>query len=273
MRPSHAHFARTLLAGTVVAALAGCGTRTEVRNLDTRGLIAAIQAANERPGADVIHLAPGGLYMLRDAPRDATTLLPPITDDLRIEGNGAEIRRDADGRRALVEVAPGANVRLQSLTLAEGSDGAIRNYGTLRLDSVRVTDSFGGGSPHGATAIVLNHGLLEASDSEIAYNLLPTSARDAGTVVNYGELRLRNTAIHDNTTQSGHPGLAAAGAVLNLGTLQVQHASLADNRAEDGEQVDALAFPAVLNLGNGHVEGDLPRVQVREAGMVAVASR
>ena len=261
----------TSLAAT--ALLAGCGTRTEVRNLDTHGLIAAIQAANANPGADVIHLAPGGLYMLRDAPRDATTLLPPITDDLRIEGNGAEIRRDSDGRRALVEVAPGATVRMNALSLAEGSDGAIRTYGTLRLDRVRVTDSFGGGSPTGATAIVLNHGLLEASDSEIAYNLLPSSARDAGTVVNYGELRLRNTAIHDNTTRSGHPGLAAAGAVHNRGTLQGQHASIADNRAEDGARPDPLAFPAVLNLGNGRVEGDLPRVQVREAGMVAVASR
>jgi hypothetical protein len=271
MRPAIPTLATMALVAT--AFLSGCGTRTEVRNLDTRGLIAAIQAANENPGSDVIHLAPGGLYMLRDAPRDATTLLPPITDDLRIEGNGAEIRRDSDGRRALVEIAPGASVRLESLTLAEGSDGAIRNYGNLHLDSVRVTDSFGGGSPTGATAIVLNHGVLEANDSEIAYNLLPTSARDAGTVVNYGELRLRNTAIHDNTTQSGHPGLAAAGAVLNLGMLQVQHARIADNRAEDGEASDALAFPAVLNLGNGRVEGDLPRVQVREAGMVAVASR
>lgn len=273
MRHRHTSILRTAALLVAGAALAGCGRTYEVGNLDTRGLIAAIQAANENPGADVIRLAPGGLYLLQDAPRDATSMLPPIRDDLRIEGNGAEIRRDADGRRALVEVAPGANVRLQSLTLAEGSDGAIRNYGTLRLDSVRVTDSFGGGSPAGATAIVLNHGLLEASDSEIAYNLLPTSARDAGTVVNYGELRLRNTSIHDNTTQSGHPGLAAAGAVLNLGTLQVQHARIADNRAEDGEQAEALAFPAVLNLGNGRVEGDLPRVQVREAGMVAVASR
>ena len=271
MRPAIPTLATMALVAT--ATLSGCGTRTEVRNLDTRGLIAAIRAANARPGNDVIRLAPKGLYTLRWAPRDATTWLPPIGDDLRIEGNGDEIRRDADGRRALVEVAPGANVRLQSLTLAEGSDGAIRNYGTLRLDAVRVTDSFGGGSPAGATAIVLNHGLLEASDSEIAYNLLPTSARDAGTVVNYGELRLRNTSIHDNTTQSGHPGLAAAGAVLNLGKLQVQHARIADNRAEDGEHAEALAFPAVLNLGNGHVEGDLPRVQVREAGRVAVASR
>jgi hypothetical protein len=126
---------------------------------------------------------------------------------------------------------------VQSLALAEGSDGAIRNYGTLHLDAVRVTDNFGAGT----TAIVLNHGTLEASDSEIAYNLLPAGRRDTGTIVNYGRLSLRNTGIHDNTALPGHAGLAVAG--------------------------------AVLNLGNGRVEGDLPKAQVREAGMVAVASR
>jgi hypothetical protein len=265
----HPRLVRWTLALAVLAALPGCGTRTEVADRDVKGLIAAIQAANANPGSDVIHLAHGGLYLLRDAPRDAATLLPPITDDLRIEGNGAEIRRAVDGRRALLEVAAGATVRVQSLALAEGSDGAIRNYGTLHLDQVRVTDNFGAGT----TAIVLNHGSLEASDSEIAYNLLPAGRRDTGTIVNYGRLSLRNTGIHDNTALPGHAGLAVAGAVLNLGTVVTQDARIAGNRADDGELADPLEFPAVLNLGNGRVEGDLPKAQVREAGMVAVASR
>jgi hypothetical protein len=267
MRPRN--LIRCTLAIATAATLAGCGQRHEIANLDTRALIAAIQAANAHPGSDVIRLAPGGLYMLTDAPRDATSLLPPISDDLRIEGNGAEIRRAVDGKRTLLEVARGASVRVQDLALSEGSDGAVRNYGTLHLDSVRITDSFGDGT----SAIVLNYGSLEARDSEIAYNLLPGSARDAGTIVNYGQLRLRDTAIHDNTALPGHPGLAIAGAVLNLGTVETQHSRIADNHAEDGEVVDALTSPAVLNLGTGTVEGDLPRAQVIEAGIVAVASR
>jgi hypothetical protein len=269
MRLRHPRLVRCTLALAAVATLAGCGQRHDIANLDTHALVRAIQAANAHPGRDVIHLAPGGLYMLADAPRDATTLLPPITDDLRIEGNGAEIRRALDGRRALLEVAAGATVRVQDLALSEGSDGAVRNYGTLHLDSVRITDSFG----DGATAIVLNYGRLEARDSEIAYNLLPGSARDAGTILNYGQLLLGDTAIHDNTTLPGHPGLAVAGAVLNLGRIDAQHARLADNHADGDEPADALAFPDVLNLGTGQVEGDLPKAQVREAGMIAVASR
>jgi hypothetical protein len=269
MRPRHALFARCILVAVAVSTLAGCGRTHEVADRDTRGLIEAIQAANAHPGRDVIHLSRGGLYLLANVPRDATVLLPPITDDLSIEGNGAEIRRAVDGRRALLEVAPGATVRVQSLALAEGSDGAVRNYGTLYLDHVRVTDSFGDDS----SAIVLNHGRLEASDSEIAYNLLPRSDRDTGTIVNYGQLRLRDTAIHDNTVLPGHRGLAVAGAVLNLGTVETQRSRIADNRADDGDRVEALAFPAVLDVGNGRVEGDLPKALVREAGMVAVASR
>jgi hypothetical protein len=121
---------------------------------------------------------------------------------------------------------------------------------------------------------VLNYGLLEARDSEIAYNLLPVSRRDAGTIVNYGELRLSNTAIHDNTAQRRYDSLAVAGAVLNLGTVETRATRIADNQALDGEETeDTLMFPAVLNIGTGRVEGDLPREQVREAGMVAMAQR
>jgi hypothetical protein len=264
----HARHALLLLAAT--SALSGCGRETHVRDRDVRGLVEAIQAANARPGADVIVLEKGGLYALRDAPRDATSMLPPIRDDLRIEGNGAEIRRDADGRRALLEVAPGADVRLNALALSEGSDGAIRNFGTLHLDRVKVTDSFGADTP----AIVLNHGTLEARDSEIAWNLLAMPRRDAGTVVNYGQLTLRNTSIHDNTTEPRDADLAVAGAVLNLGTVRAESARIEGNVSLDGESagMPALAFPAVLNLGNGTAEG-LPSEQVLEAGMLALAQR
>ena len=55
-----------------------------------------------------------------------------------------------------------------------------------------------------------------------------------------------------------------------LGTLETEHSGVGANEAHDGEGVGALVFPAVLNLGNGHVEGDLPGYQIREAGMVAM---
>jgi hypothetical protein len=264
MRPRHLAL---LLASA--AALAGCGQETTIGDRDTAALIRAIQAANASPGPDVIRLAPRGLYTLNDAPRDATSWLPPIRGELRIEGNGAEIRRYQDGQRTLLEVERDATVQVSDLAMSEGSDGAIRNFGTLRLDRVRITDSTGAGTP----AIVLNYGVLEARDSEIAYNLLPTSRRDAGTVLNYGQLRLRDTAIHDNVAQRRFDSLAVAGAVLNLGRVEAKSARIADNEATDGEQPDSLVFPAVLNLGNGVVEGDLSPALVREAGMVAMAGR
>jgi hypothetical protein len=251
------------------AALAGCGRTIDVGDRDSDGLIAAIRAANENPGPDVIRLAPKGLYTLRYAPADADSFLPPISGELRIEGRGAEIRRYAEGERALLRIERDADVRLVGLSLSEGSDGAIRNFGTLRLDAVHITDSTGARTP----AIVLNYGVLDARNSEIAYNMLPATHRDAGTVLNYGRLILRNTAIHDNLTRRGHDDLALAGAVLNLGTVDTRSANIADNQAVDGDADDTLAFPAVLNLGTGHVEGDLSPALVREAGMIAVAAR
>jgi predicted secreted protein len=263
----HPKFA--LFLGMAGLALAGCSRSVDIADRDTDGLIAAIRAANAGEGPTVIRLAPRGLYTLRTAPRDADTFLPPITGELRIEGRGAEIRRYADGERALLRIERGADVRLQSLALSEGSDGAIRNFGTLRLDQVRITDSTAGRTP----AIVLNYGLLDARDSEIAWNMLPAARRDAGTVLNYGRLVLRDTRIHDNLAQRGYDSLAVAGAVLNLGTLDARGSGIADNQALDGDHDDTLAFPAVLDLGTGHVEGDLPAALVREAGMVEVAQR
>jgi hypothetical protein len=39
--------------------------------------------------------------------------------------------------------------------------------------------------------------------------------------------------------------------VLNLGTLQTQHARIEHNETADDDEGGELAFPAVINLGNG----------------------
>lgn len=218
------------LIGTI--ALLGCARKIEVANHDSQGLVEAIRSANASPGASRISLAHRGLYVLPGA-AEAGLLLPAIKGRLIIEGNGSEIRSYAPGRVALVEVRPGSEVTLRDLSLAEGSNGAIRNFGKLRLESARVLDSSG----TSVSAIVLNHGELTARDSEVAYNNLEATQRDAGTFINYGDLRLENTGIHDNHVQRMHPGLVAAGAVLNMG-----------------------------NRGNGRVDGQSPVGLTREAG-------
>lgn len=195
--------------------LGSCSTEIEVANNDSKALVEAIRLANANPGKDRIKLARHGLYVLRDS-AEAGLLLPAITGELTIDGDGSEIRSYAAGRVALLQIEQDADVTLRNLSLAEGTNGAIRNFGKLKLEAARVVDSTG----TRVSAIVLNHGQLIAQDSELAYNNLEGSERDAGTVLNYGDLRLDNTRIHDNRVQRMHPSQVAAGAVLNMGTLR-----------------------------------------------------
>jgi hypothetical protein len=245
--------------------LCACSHQTQVADQDAKGLVAAIRAANQHPGPDLIRFAKGGLYTLGNT-AEPGLLLPAIEGELVIDGQGAEIRRDSNARAALLQIARGGKVTLENLSLAEGSDGAVRNYGSLHLDSVKITDSSSWDTP----AIVLNHGELHAKDSEIAYNDLPMNHRDGGTVVNYGELVLENTRIHDNLVQTRYPSLAAAGAILNLGTLRVTGTGIEHNNAIS--DLAGLSFNGVVDLGNGRVDGSLEGSSILEAGL-AVADR
>lgn len=254
---SHRYSFPLLAAGIL---LCGCSHQTEVANLDSNALVEAIRAANQRPGPDTIRLAKGGLYVLTDQ-AEPGLLLPTISGELVIDGQGAEVRRGSNVRSALLQVASNGKVSISRLSLAEGSDGAVRNFGCLRLQSVRITDSSSWDSP----AIVLNHGILQARDSEIAYNELPSNHRDGGTVLNYGELVLERSRIHDNRVQSSYARLAAAGAILNLGTARFSETGIDHNDADD--EFAPLNSDGILELGNGHIDGPLPMAVVLEAGL------
>ena len=258
-----------LFATCATILLAGCSNPIDVANNDSRALVASIRQANANSGPDTIRLARRGTYVLAEAATPGL-LLPPITGDLTIEGGGAEIRNYASGSVALLEVASGTTVVLQRLSLAEGTDGAIRNFGHLTLESTRVVDSIG----TRVQAIVLNHGTLVARDSEFAYNSLQSGRRDAGTLLNYGELQLHNTRIHHNHVQRLHHSLVAAGAVLNMGMVKLRNAQLENNFSDDSlvlsEQPGLLSFSGILNLGNGRTEGEFPAGLVREGSQPAL---
>lgn len=256
---------------TLVLLIAGLGglsacTRddaVEIANNDSAALVEAIRQANARPGPDTIRLARNGLYIL-NTPAEPGLLLPPIEGDLTLEGNHGEIRGYSDKPAAILEVAQGAEMRITHLVVAEGTDGAIRNYGGLVLDHVAVVDSSVATMP----AIVLNHGQLEVIDSQVAFNLLLANRRDSGTVLNYGELELERSRIHDNRAVGRQPTVAAAGGILNFGSVKVDGLVLQDNElaAEDSPR---LSFGGILNLGNGRVTGTTPADAVRDARHVA----
>lgn len=257
---------RLALLIVVSASLAACtrGVSVEIANNDGAALAEAIRAANAAPGPSTIRLARRGLYILGEETADGL-LLPPVTGKLTIVGNYAEIRGYSQAPAAILEVSSSANVRIENLVLAEGTNGTVRNYGRLGLENVAIVD----GSVSTIPAIVLNHGRLEAVGGEIAYNHLLSNRRDAGTVLNYGEARFTDTHIHGNRAIGRYPTLAVSGGVLNFGEIRAQGLSFADNEIP-GEQASALSFGGILNLGNGRVHGEAPLEDVRSAALADI---
>lgn len=247
----------TLLALATVLALSTASVGAaeyHVANRDSAGLAAAVQHANATPEPDVIHLAEGGLYAFSEA-SEAGLALPPIQGRLTLAGHEAEIRRNTEQPIALLEVAAGAELDIDSLTLAEGARGSVRNHGTLRLTRSAIVD----GTTVSENAIVQNYGRFEATDSTIGYNRVTGAGRDAGIVLNYGSMQLRNCRMAGNQLSRRYPTLAAA-PLLNYGDLAVEALVLDDNSIIDG--YDGLASAAVLNLGVGHTAGSEPAPQL-----------
>jgi len=255
-----------LLLMTGLSMLAACsrGLEIEIPNNDTAALVEAIRQANARPGHDTLRLARNGLYIL-NAEAQPGLLLPTIGGELTIEGNHAELRGYSPEPAALLEVGQDAHVRIQDLLLAEGTDGAVRNYGNLRLDRVAIVDSSVAKMP----AIVLNHGHLETRDSEIAYNLLLATRRDSGTVLNYGQIELQGSRIHDNLAFGRQPTVAVSGGILNFGSVKVD-GLLIENNEMEVEDAPPLSFGGILNLGNGRVSGATSAETVRDARQATV---
>lgn len=245
--PSHLALAIAL---AFVASEAGAA-EYHIANRHVAGLAAAVQHANSSPGPDVIHLAAGGLYAFSEA-SEAGLALPPVQGRLTLVGHDAEIRRNTGQPIALLEVAAGAELDIDSLTLAEGARGSVRNHGTLRMTRSAIVD----GTTVSENAIVQNYGRFEATDSTIGYNLVTGAGRDAGIVLNYGSMQLRNCRMAGNQLSRRYPTLAAA-PLLNYGDLAIEALELDDNSIIDG--FDGLASAAVLNLGVGHTAGSEPR--------------
>lgn len=242
---------RPLFALLILAGLCGAASAAEyhVRDRDPEALSAAIRHANASPGADTIHLARNGLYPIF-APADEQRALPVIEGELRIVGHGAALRRYSDRRVSLIEVAAGAELRLQNLSLAEGAQGAITNRGRLFLADVQITDSTAAEPP----AIVINDGELFASRCEFSFNQLLGARGVGGALINRGLMRISDSVIAGNRV-SRQSATLSSGAVLNFGELTMQRVRFEDNRLTDTAGDDALI--AVLNAASGHISGDL----------------
>lgn len=259
---------KRILLSLMLSAAAPLATASDVyiKNRDTDGLIAAIYAANMSNTETTIHLADQGLYTLIEAvDEDTNAALPALQGKIRIDGHGAELRAYSNERFRLVAIARNAEVTFSDLTLAESSQGAVQNRGTLHLKGVSIVDNTAGFG----NAIIENFGTLRAVDSEISFNQLAASQRDAGTVVNYGKLELVRTGIESNFVSRRYDSLAAASAVLNFGTVRLNGVRIRENVAQHEDAADSLG--TIVNLGNGAVSAEQVELSNNDPPEAAIA--
>jgi hypothetical protein len=190
-------------------------------------LIVAIEAANLTTEADTITLAAGKTFTLTQVNNftHGPTGLPTIAaaEELTIVGNGATIERStAKGTPAfrLIDVAAGASLTLQNLTLQRGlavrtregisnQGGAIINQGTLALSGVTVQNNTSQGDDRSEAAGggIWSSGSLSVEHSTIQNNQAlgsPSgSARGGGLYVDGGSASLIDVTLYSNTARGG----------------------------------------------------------------------
>lgn len=257
---------------TIVAALLGTTAAFSVQATtvfpveSTAELIAAIEAANQTPEADIISME-RALYVLDSAHSDnQKAALPAITTPMVIRGNGAELRRYSSKDFRLFHVSETGHLRLEQVVLAEGSIGAIRNHGITELRRVALVDS----TARGASAIVENYGEMRLTHCEVSFNTVAGASRDAGTIVNWGKLWLNSTTFQGNQLSRRYEGVALASTVLNYGTADIEDVVISENVAGESTFDGAPQAPLV-NLGNGRLELRLVREHDNLPGEALVA--
>lgn len=234
-----------------------CAEEFEIGDRDVAALLQALQKSAQTPEADHIRLAWGGIYTLAEAASPGLGL-PPLQGQLHIEGNGAEIRHYADAPMSLIEVAEGATVTIDRLTLAEGNLGALRNRGELTLQRVAIIDS----SHREGGAIVFNAGRLILRDSLIGWNQLSAREGDSGLIENRGRLEMSGARIVGNSVSRASERMSGAAAVLNSGQLSAHATDFQANGLID--PFGGLSFRAVLNSGRGTAQGLLHSTLIAE---------
>jgi hypothetical protein len=231
-------------------------------------LIADINTANTGGGANTIRLVAGTTLKLTtvDDTTDGATGLPVIAanDHLTIIGNGDTIKRSGPHAFRLFDVAAGASLTLDNLTLSGGlargagvsaEGGAVYNQGKLTLDGVTATNNSAQGNLSQAAfggAIYSSGSLTLEGNTKIQLNFAKAGARrtsgagaDAGgggVYVAGGAAHLTNASLSSNVASGGaggknggHGGNAFGGGLyVAAGKVTLSNVSLRNNTATGG---------------------------------------
>ena len=225
-------------------------TGLQIDNRDSAGLIRALQKAGAGGQPTRILLFPGGLYTLALTDSDGLAL-PPLRGEVIIEGRGAELRGWTHRPLHFLRVEPGARVVIRDLTLAEASDGALRNAGQLTLQRVVISDSLA----RGPSSIILNQGELQLHDSRIEFNLVHAPSGSAALMRNEGVLHIRNSSLDGNRITRTRAAPLEAAALWNRGEVHASAVSMRDNLLND--LMGSAELQTLVNVAGGRLSGHL----------------
>lgn len=256
----------------------------------------AIDGANNSEGADTItfSLAPNSTIVL------AGTQLPPIVDDLTIDGSTAVNLKISgnDASRVLVvgpdpyhypppmptptpgylapnqgggvsgELGSGTDVTLIHLTITKGSEpynkgGAIYNSETLLIQNSAINNS---NSKYGA---VYNEGSLTVEDTTFTNNKVTTNFGLGAGIFNerYGGLTILRTTFTNNSVETP---LGSGGGLYNAGGyVSITDSAFIGNSSYSGSAVHHLA-PGTLTIMNSAFKNNLVGVALDADGRVNV---
>lgn len=216
---------------------------------DAASLIAAINTANANGEADLITLSANiTLTAIDNVGTDGNNGLPVITADggnsLIINGNGFTINRASASDFRIIEIASGANLSLNNLTVSDGTadlGGGIFNAGTLTVNNSTIsgnTVEYEGGG-------IYNRGDLSIINSTISGNSTDLfTVGYGGGIRNFtsGDLSITNSTISDNTA------IVGGGIYIDNNTVMVTNSTISGNTAtNDGGGIYADDDLSIIN--------------------------
>ncbi len=240
----------------------------------------AVIAANAAAGADAITL-PAGRYELAIAGRDEDAAAEgdlDIADNVTISGAGAGATTlDGNGEATddrIFEVMDGVTANVSAVTVTDGGPrqnpplggGGFDNHGTLTLDGVTVSDSWGGADGGG----IRNAGTLTVANSTISGNI------GAGIANNAGSMGVSNSTISGNQRGNGGGGIYNAvwatltdvtvsgneapiygGGIMNVGSMTIVNSTISGNAAYIGSGGGIATLSGTyLTLSNITISGN-----------------
>ena len=218
---------------------------------DAFELVDAINKANLAGGIHTLELAQGCTYELTwiEDMTNGNNGLPAIQTQIKIDGNGATIKRAEDAPNfRILQVGTKANLTLNNLTIQNGhADGAgSTNY-----------EKNGGG--------ILNLGILYIYSSHITENY----ADFVGGIFNVGSAQIGHTTISNNnadhltngilngdigemvishSTISGNGNITYGDAIWNIGTLSINNSTISDNHGVAIDNDEDSIGPGLVSL-------------------------